>query len=100
MTRSVADGGRLRALTSGCGADASFPGERCSKAWNQVEFKALVDLDCFSAADFKILLCCCLFFWYFLRFYCNGLREDCGRKMMACQEKDGTSETALRNPLS
>lgn len=86
--------GGLWALTPSLIPDIPFLGECCSEVENKVEFKALVDLDCFSA-DFKILLCCCVFL-YFLNFYCNWLREDCGGKMVACQEKDGMPETALR----
>lgn len=57
--------GGLWALTSSHVADALFPRECCSEVENRVEFKALVDLDCFSAADFKIPLCCCPFFFFF-----------------------------------
>lgn len=52
------------ALTSSHGADAPFPGGCRSEVENRVEFKALVDLHCFSAAVFKILLCCCLFLYF------------------------------------
>lgn len=40
------------ASTLSHGADAPLPKESCFKAENWAEFKALVDLGCFSAADF------------------------------------------------
>lgn len=52
----------LWALTCSHGADAPFPGERCSRAGNWVNLKLW---GCFSVADVKILLGWCLCFGAF-----------------------------------